>query len=974
MRAATPSCCSGSGWPLPPPVPRVPSAAPHRPCGLAGGSLGTSISPRLRGTQLSRRPPAGRRLRVRPRVSHIPLPEGAQIAAEKLLPKLFDTVVWTARPFWVVVKRWGWLSAAGLLWWLRCERARRRYIREVRGGSQLLRGAPQLQENQARIANQTLVAHSLMCFSRQDEVYAIPTRILRVPAQGYLDLQVAPNGIKVAFRRRRHVRIFVVEPCCTLTLQGGYSAPAAKRPEHTLEVRVGDVVGMLRRSGPDGHHAGPMWLQPHSWRVSSGPLMWVLPDSTLGTTLNVGTILRARGTKVTLKVVRDQGKDWRGYPVARARVIEGGWCESHLFMSSEMYVCKVVEDKSERVVEETAAAYKRLGSVFGFPSQIVAFKGCMYTQAGICVMLFEDYGEFLSTFLADERQALSAEDVDSCATDLVTAVATMHEVGLHHLVLSPSHVRVKRDGLGRLRLKVSNLGSAEQPSQPLPLGFEPARALKLFLAPELQAPGRLAAEAKVAAMQQDAVAAAAAPGPVAPTFPVDPKAVDAFAVAMLWCQLAAGRAGAVARVRSADSLEQLRIALASADLGEYYFVLEERRVQAMNTLLIKRGSLRDAQHCLEGRPPEGDEVALAVSQDGQGQHEGHRDDPHPMQGLVDGLHRSSLGPGGASSLVLDAMLVSARTRDGLLNLYDQLDQSVRSRFGRLMGDVLGRTYGGCFARDFFWLFRDPARTPRFPVELVRAAETGSWWARWEIGALATFQRELCERTTARVLPSVRPAFRAGFEIGSVCGRNRSINFKRLWIDAFLGAWWKRLLELLRIRVRTVTGAAVSWDTFREVMSDSVVKGRAARKRALRTFGRLPTTLDQEDPRVLRLLPAQWVPDIGLPLASGISKEFMPSLWRKWRKDWREPCDRPTFETWDLDDVPSFILDFARDQGREQSELVARALGDSFGRDWGLLLGSVSGTVWGLLLVMWGNDPMPLPDGTRLPVAGGYLKE
>ena len=52
--------------------------------------------------------------------------------------------------------------------------------------------------------------------------------------------------------------------------------------------------------------------------------------------------------------------------------------------------------------------------------------------------------------------------------------------------------------------------------------------------------------------------------------------------------------------------------------------------------------------------------------------------------------------------------------------------------------------------------------------------------------------------------------------------------------------------------------------------------------------------------------------------------------------------RPRFETWDLEDVPPVLLDFARRQGAEQANLVASSVGDTMARDWGYWTGHFTG--------------------------------
>ncbi|CAE8735619.1 unnamed protein product [Polarella glacialis] len=155
--------------------------------------------------------------------------------------------------------------------------------------------------------------------------------------------------------------------------------------------------------------------------------------------------------------------------------------------------------------------------------------------------------------------------------------------------------------------------------------------------------------------------------------------------------------------------------------------------------------------------------------------------------------------------------------------------------------------------------------------------------------------------------------------------------------------------------------------------DSVVKGQSARRVVLTKFGRLPTTYDQNDPQVLKLLPSQWVPDIGLPLASGIGRGFFKRLKTGFKKGWRRQYVRPRFETWDVNDVPQFLLDCARQQGAEQAALVASSVGDTLARDVGWTVGSVVGAAWGLAKCLLGRSEDTAPDKGRVVVAGGYLE-
>ena len=102
----------------------------------------------------------------------------------------------------------------------------------------------------------------------------------------------------------------------------------------------------------------------------------------------------------------------------------------------------------------------------------------------------------------------------------------------------------------------------------------------------------------------------------------------------------------------------------------------------------------------------------------------------------------------------------------------------------------------------------------------------------------------------------------------------------------------------RLRMKRVLSVRVRWDRLGSVLKESVVKGQTARNLVLTRFGRLPTKYDQNDPKVLQLLPSKWVPDIGLPLASGIGRGFMTRWWQGFRSGLRRKYVRP--------DIPVFV--------------------------------------------------------------------
>lgn len=83
--------------------------------------------------------------------------------------------------------------------------------------------------------------------------------------------------------------------------------------------------------------------------------------------------------------------------------------------------------------------------------------------------------------------------------------------------------------------------------------------------------------------------------------------------------------------------------------------------------------------------------------------------------------------------------------------------------------------------------------------------------------------------------------------------------------------------------------------------------------------------------------------------------------------------RPRFETWDLEDVPPVLLDFARRQGAEQANLVAASVGDTVARDWGYWTGHLAGMVSGLTLCLLGQSKA-LQEDTGMVIADGRLEE
>ncbi|CAK0805101.1 unnamed protein product [Prorocentrum cordatum] len=870
--------------------------------------------------------------------------------------------------------------------------------------------------------------------------------LVHVGSREHLDVEVAALSrvARVAFRRAGDARMFVLPAGMVLTLGSEAAAPHdGDEPGSALSVDVGDVHCSARLEAPGAERGSGC----ASWPLLPGPLLWRLPRNGSDTELTVGSVLRMRQGDITLKVVSSRGTDWRGCPMARVRVVEGGLQAGKYFTGGSMYLAKIVPSK--RAAKEAAAAHKRVGGgLLGSVRQLVRLEGFWQVETGAWLVIMEDFGETAREFFGRGR-LLSAEDADRCAADLLAGVAAMHQHSLYHLALSPISVHLGRDGLGRLRLKLANLGVAECPSQPLPRNYTPPQG---FLAPELAAPRRLraVAEASVEGLgpggkkeapgelarltamlaemsaqlgpleslpllpslrprgrgpQSDAAGPAAGAeeaerlarrerlqllrefemflelprasldrlarefeGPfqvpagrvlfrtgdylyfvlagaivtwrgrgrelsryrrgdflgeaallgstpsrriftastrrgeggcavlrmrhsrVLPESPLvalvaparwrflsdtrvplgEPRAADVFAAGALWVELVSTRGGSSLRVRRAASVEELRTLVSSFDIGNFYFTVQERRIVALITLLLRRASPGEALRCLEEAGGSGGGATEA----GRPGHS-HRERPEgpgerPPGGgplaaaasawdALQGNLRSAFELTPASEAASDAVLLGARARQSFQDQVDRLFNDVTYRRGQLYGEILGDIYGGLFAKDLLWMFREPSRTPKFPVLLVRDAEMGSLPARWYIAALAVFESELCRRT----LPQ------GGFEIGAAVGRNRAVNFKRLWIDAFLGSFVKRLRVLVRIRLQRAKGSEVGWENLRGALKDAVLKGQSARRQVLLRKGALPTTVDQNAPAVLSMLPDQWVPDIGLhsPAAS-----------------------------------------------------------------------------------------------------------
>ncbi|CAE7239067.1 unnamed protein product [Symbiodinium natans] len=975
-------------------------------------------------------------------------------------------------------------------------------------------GLPAINPNCVRICNHTETRLVVLAFTRENLVYAVGGEILTLAPNSHVDILSRSTRSKIAVRRKDAAHMIVLRRGSSLTLQ-----PMHERTEayNYKETQIADVLAT--------------WESGSSWEILAGPLFWRLPRNVEDVEFEVFSVLQSEG-RVSFKVVRKEGRDWRGHPLARMRVIRAGFLGTKFLHKGTMYMGKIV---SEQHAAEISQAHQRISGTFGPPESIVRFEGSLKTDTGAHLVLFEDFGESLARLIGKSSDYLNADDVDQCAQDLLAAISALHAQGLHHLALSPESVWLRRDGMGRMRLKLADLGVCEHPSKPWPTGRSRQLGWRTYMAPELQE-SKSTAEAVVARALAKRTKPKAAKIPEsqvlgqikaldilpslrrhAPTgnrqgvakeeimallkeFPIfaelssfdlhqlarefqgpffippgaslfevgelgdflylilageivcrrgkkelrryrrggfvgetallgpsptkrifaarvarggpgcavlrmhhtffrkdlktggplnsivgpvrwrylekpgesmEPADADVFSAGLLWCQMAASsRVLTMYRIKRARTVEALLDAVAAREIGSFYFLLQDWRNVALIQLIIRRASAYEALFCLEERDKI---VAESTSK------EVYDETQQSVFGLI-GRTVSDFQKGARSifELTQDSMAASVavqmsnRARATVLDQWEKLTNVATERMGQIAGELFGELYGNLFAKDLLWMFRNPTRTQRFPVLLVRDAEDGNLVARWRIGASMVFESELCAKTLPRVLPSVRPALSAGFQIGNAVGRNRAINFKRLWVDAFLGSFFKQFWALLRIRLKRVRGRRVRWDLLGSVLKESVVKGQTARNLVLTRFGRLPTKYDQNDPQVLQLLPSKWVPEIGLPLASGVGRGFMTRWWRGFRSGLRRKYVRPRFETWDLEDVPKVVLNFARQQGAEQAVLVASSVGDTMARDLGYWSGSFTGIVTGLAMCILGQSKSSGNDG-EMVVADGYLE-
>ncbi|CAE8648502.1 unnamed protein product [Polarella glacialis] len=333
-----------------------------------------------------------------------------------------------------------------------------------------------------RVENRTDAEIVVLAYTKGELVYLTGEQELVLAPKSQADVRASGSiKVRMAVRRRNDARLFQMKHGDTLTLLTGTDLPGVEDLPEDAAVHVLQDLACVARSA--------------SWEVLPGPLFWKLPVNTKDVEFKVGDVLRDPLSSVKLKVVRDEGADWRRYPMARVRVVEGGISRGKLLNKGAMYIAKIVPN--QRVLQEIADTHKKLSGLFGPPPQIARCEASFHADSGAWLLLFEDFGESFARMISESSDTLRPEDVDGCAEDLLAALAAMHGA------LSPESVWLRRDGLGRLRLKLAHLGASEQPSDPLPpKGLGQQLGWQSFLAPELQtSTKRLEAVAQAAAKQ-----------------------------------------------------------------------------------------------------------------------------------------------------------------------------------------------------------------------------------------------------------------------------------------------------------------------------------------------------------------------------------------------------------------------------------------------------------------------------------------
>ena len=143
--------------------------------------------------------------------------------------------------------------------------------------------------------------------AEENMIYALGGETVVLEPSSHLDIVSRSTRSKIAIRRKDSAHMIVLRRGSSLTLQ-----PVQARTEKysQLEVQIADVSAT--------------WEAGSSWEILAGPLFWRLPRNIEDVEFQVFSVLQSEG-RVSFKVVRKEGRDWRGHPLARMRVIRAGF-------------------------------------------------------------------------------------------------------------------------------------------------------------------------------------------------------------------------------------------------------------------------------------------------------------------------------------------------------------------------------------------------------------------------------------------------------------------------------------------------------------------------------------------------------------------------------------------------------------------------------------------------------------------------
>ncbi|CAJ1427598.1 unnamed protein product [Effrenium voratum] len=316
-----------------------------------------------------------------------------------------------------------------------------------------------------RLVNNTETQLDVLAFPKDAMAFSFGGQVTKIPPLSHLDVTAKSRTCRLAIRRRDSAQMVVLPRGATLTLQQRQEEDSDSYHEAVL----GDIAATF--------DAGT------SWEILPGPLFWRLSRNVQDVEFQVAALLHAANARLSFKVVRELGSDWRSRPTARIRVVGAGFLGSNFLHKGTMYIAKITAPSA---VEEITAAHRRISGTFGPPEQVLRFEGYVKTDTGAHILLFEDFGESLATIMSSNSETLTVRDKDQCAQDLMAALTALHSSGVYHLALSPESVRLRRDGMGTMRLKLADLGTAERASEPLPSSKPTLLGWQSYMAPEVR--------------------------------------------------------------------------------------------------------------------------------------------------------------------------------------------------------------------------------------------------------------------------------------------------------------------------------------------------------------------------------------------------------------------------------------------------------------------------------------------------------